>query len=102
MPAVELLSHPFRVTGAGRAATVSQESDEAAAEGLGRLILTRIGERPLVPGYGIPDPTFAGLNIAALSSALIRYGPPVRIAGVETARPDDATARHRLSFERIG
>lgn len=79
---VAVLSFPFRIGGNGSAVTVEQDTDDQYAELLAALIMTRPGERPLVPGFGTPDPTFVGLDIAALEGAATVFGPPVTISDV--------------------
>lgn len=71
------ISFPFRLLPNGDVATVEQNSDEGDQEGVAQLILTRVGERPLEPGFGLPDPTFHGFEITELAAALAIYGPPV-------------------------
>jgi len=78
-----VLSYPFRIGPNGSAATVEQDSDDHKAEQLAALVMTRPGERDLVPGFGIPDPTFVGIDIAALEGAAAVFGPDVKITEVE-------------------
>jgi hypothetical protein len=77
-----MLAHPFRVSANGTAATVEQNSDDGNAQELAVLILTRTGERPLVPQFGIADPTFRGFEPSELTAAVSMYGPPVEITNV--------------------
>lgn len=84
---MQILSHPFRLDGNGSIASVEAESDEGEAEQIAVLALTLLGERPLVPGFGIPDPAFASAYPSgALVAGLATYGPPVRVQSVE-AKP---------------
>jgi hypothetical protein len=80
---VAVLSYPFRVGANGQVATVEQGSDEHRAELLAALILTRPGERDLVPGFGVPDPVFAGIDVAAVEGAAAVFGPKVTISDVQ-------------------
>lgn len=80
MPA--LLSHPFRLAPNGALATVPQEGDQYRAEQLAMLILTRPGERPLVPDLGLADPTFAGFDGSTLQQQADAFGPAVTIVDV--------------------
>lgn len=85
----QILSYPFRVGAGGAAATVEQGSDAADVEQLAVLVLTRTGERALVPEFGLRDPAFAGVDVSELVGAIARWGPPVRLTDV-TADPDPA------------
>ena len=94
---MELLQHPFRLTG-GAAATATDGSDAALADAVVRLCLTRPGELELVPAYGIPDPVWAdptageagavscSVDVARLNACLATFGPAatVTLAGVVT------------------
>lgn len=87
---MRLLSHPFRLLPNGSAATVESDSPEGDVEGVAHLALTIRGERPLEPGYGIGDPTFAGLEPADLATGLAIYGPDVDVRSIETEIEDAA------------
>lgn len=92
------MSYPFRIGGGGAVATVEQNSDDADAEQLAILILTRTGERGLVPEFGLRDPAFAGIDASELAGAVSRWGPPVRLTDIAAA-PD--AARPELTNVRI-
>ena len=89
---MDLLSHPFRLEANGSVATVEDGTEEAAAEGIAILVLTRRGERELVPGFGMTDPTFDVLSLA-------EYGPPVTVTDVAITYPTDRLERVELAFE---
>lgn len=96
---MRLLSHPFRLTPAGDVATVEEGTEDAAAEALAVLILTRKGERELVPDYGISDPIAQGLNLAEVAVGLLDYGPPgVTIEDVTVTYPTDTLERLELTI----
>lgn len=95
----QLLSFPLRLLPNGSIATVEQNSDEGDAEGVIQLLLTRIGERRLTPGFGMPDPAFAGFEPTALAAALALYGPPVAPTHVEVLAETDTVQRVRIEFE---
>lgn len=95
---MDLLSHPFRVDRNGACATVTDGSDEANAEGIAILALTRRGERDLVPDFGAPDPVFDSLSLADLNVGLVDYGPPVEVTDLTATYPDDRTQRVVLVF----
>lgn len=95
---MDLLSHPFRLEPNGHVAKVEDDTEEAYAEGIAILALTRKGERPLVPGFGLTDPTFDGLSLSELNIALADYGPPVEVTDVAITYPNDRTERVELAF----
>lgn len=78
----QVLSYPFRITPAGGAATVDETSDQAYAESLAVLILTRRGAMPLAADFGLTDPAFAGVAPSELAGQVARWGPPVQLVGV--------------------
>ena len=90
MPA--LISHPFRLSPDGSVATVDTESAQYVAEQLAILILTRPGERPLVPDLGLTDPTFAGFDDSTLQEQADAYAPPCSIEQV-TIKPTSAVTQ---------
>lgn len=93
------LSFPFRLLANGAAAAVEQTSDAGMAEKIAQLILTRPGERELVPGFGVPDPVFGGLSAADLRAGVAAYGPPVTITSVTaTPQPDGITQAVSVEF----
>jgi hypothetical protein len=95
---MDLLSHPFRLEANGAVATVEDGTEEAAAEGIAVLVLTRRGERDLVPGFGMTDPTFDALSVAELNVGLAEYGPDVIVTDVAITYPNDRTERIELAF----
>lgn len=95
---MRLLSYPFRLTPAGDVATVEDGTEDAAAEDLAILILTRKGERTLVPDYGITDPTFQSLNLAEVAVGVADYGPDgVTVDDVTVTYPSDTLERIELT-----
>jgi hypothetical protein len=96
---VQILSHPFRLAPRGAVAVVEQDSDQGHAEQLAVLCLTRIGERPLVPGFGITDPTFAGIDPTEIVAGLAEHGPAVTLTDVQAQFEDDSTQLVRIDFE---
>lgn len=96
---MELLSHPFRLQRNGSVATVTDGTDEANAEGIAILAMTRKGERDLVPDFGLADPTFDGVTLADLNVGLIDYGPAVEVTDLTFTYPNDWTQRVELAFD---
>jgi hypothetical protein len=70
-----MLSFPVRLTPTGSLATVEEGSDAAIEEAIASLCLTPIGERPMRPTYGVPDPAFAGLHVGDVQVGLDEHGP---------------------------
>lgn len=93
-----IISHPFRLARDGSIATVDQTSDAGLAEQIAVLALTRPGERPLVPGFGLPDPTFEGFEPSALAAAVALWGPDVLLDQVTVVQRDDSTQQVEVSF----
>lgn len=82
----------------GRAATVEQGSPAHQAEMIAALVLTRSGERLLVPGFGTPDPTYTGFEIGPLILAASIYGPPVTISLASADFSDPHTQDVKIEF----
>lgn len=93
-----ILSFPFRLAGGGAVATVEQASDQAATEQLAVLLLTRTGERPMVPGFGLTDPAFRGVEPGEVAAGVALYGPPVRLEAVESSVVSDAVTAVEVRF----
>lgn len=98
---MELLSHPFRLEANGAVATVEDDTEEAYAEGIAVLALTRKGERDLVPDFGLTDPAFNELSLAELNVGLTDFGPPVEVTDVAIEYPTDTTERVVIAFESL-
>lgn len=97
MPSV--LSHPFRIGPDGRAAVVEDGTDQAHAEAIAVHLLTRQGERELVPEFGTPDPVFGEVTAEALNTALDTFGPPVTVTAVTTVPTSDTSHRVDVTYE---
>jgi hypothetical protein len=93
-----ILSHPFRLV-SDSVATVEQSSDAANAEQLAVLILTKRGERPLVPTFGVVDPAFRGLDVADVKLGVALHGPPVSIVAVKRKVVDAMTEEVEVVYE---
>lgn len=71
---------------------------QADTEQIAVLALTRLGERGLVPGFGMRDPTFAGFEPTSLSAGLALWGPPVQLEGIDAVTVDDHTQAVEVRF----
>lgn len=76
-----ILSYPFRLNAQGTAATTGYGTDQEIDEAIAVLVLTQIGERPLAPEFGVPDPAFAGLHVGDVQTGLDTFGP----AGIQVS-----------------
>lgn len=93
-----MLSYPFRVGPDGGVATVEGDSEQADTEEVAVLLLTVRGERPLLIGYGIEDPTFAGIRAPEVMSAISRWVPAVTVTGVSVQAEGVTTQRATVSL----
>lgn len=93
-----ILSHPFRLVGS-QVATVEQESAAGQAEQLSALLLTKRGERTLVPAFGVTDPVFGDVDTAELNLAVSLFGPPVQILEVQKRIVDETTQEVEVVYE---
>lgn len=92
------MSVPFRIR-YGRVATVDQASDMARAEQISVLARTHLGERPLVPNFGITDPTFRQFDPNELQLGIDTYGPPAARLSVSARYPSDRQLEVVVGFE---
>lgn len=97
---MDVISHPFRLSPTGEVATVLEGSERANAEAIVALVSTRVGERVLVPGFGVTDPVFADLDLAEVNAGLSTYGPEdVTVNAIEVDHPADTRATIAIEFE---
>lgn len=94
---IRVIAHPFRLTPAGRAATVAQDSDRHHAELIAALAQTELGERPLAPGFGVTDPDDP--DPVQVIAGVATFGPPVAITGYTRDPIDEHSARLVITFE---
>lgn len=97
---MQTLSFPIRLTRTGTFATVEQGSDDHVEELIATAILTRPGERHLVPQFGINDPAFVGWERLKLQLHLNDYGPSVVVEDVSIERSNTGTERVTMSWRR--
>jgi hypothetical protein len=85
-----VISFPFALDGTGAVATVDQDSDVEVEQQLAVAVLTRPGERIVVPTFGVDDPAFVHFLTGALQRHCLDFGPDVTIIEVNRAlRSDD-------------
>lgn len=95
----EMLAFPFRVGPAGHLGTVDDTSDEGISQLIAAAVLTRPGERPLYPTFGIPDPTFSKLVGPNLAAVLAQYGPAVQVSAVDTNFTNSTTQEVTINYQ---
>jgi hypothetical protein len=96
-----ILSFPFRLGPDGSVVTVGYGTDPEIEEAIAVLALTHIGERPMRPEFGIPDPTFAGLHTGDIQVGLDDYGPAgVMVTAITTETVSDTVDRAKISWRR--
>jgi hypothetical protein len=94
-----IFSHPFQIGANGSVRTVEQTSDEANAQQIAVLALTRYGERPMVPTFGISDPLFDEFRPAELSAGIALFGPPVELTSINVESKEDNTLLIDVRFD---
>jgi hypothetical protein len=97
---IQTLSFPIRLTRTGSFATVEQNSDAHVDELLATAILTRPGERHLMPNFGIDDPAFVGWERIKLALHVADFGPNVMIDDVSIEQNSTGTERVVMSWRR--
>lgn len=95
---MELIAYPFGFTRQGTVAAVPEGSDEALMQELAVAVLTRVGERILVPAFGAADPTFVGFESDALRLHVGLFGPPVTIEDVTIVARTDTSQDVVVAF----
>ncbi len=96
-----VISFPFRLTPQGHVATALHGSDQEVEELLAALVLTHIGERPMEPDFGIPDPTWVGITLNDVETGLAEFGPPgVTIDSLDEEPLTDTQSSYVLSWSR--
>lgn len=74
------LKIPFALAEDGSAQTVEQGTSEEITQCVANLVGTLPGTRHAIPAYGIPDPTFSGLNLGLLNVAARKYEPRATVS----------------------
>lgn len=96
---MQLLAYPWRLQG-GAVVTVTQDADSGDVDAIARIALTRHGDLPLVPTYGVPEAAFDELSVAAINATLALHGPQgVRVSG-EVVSQTERAERVTLSIVR--
>ena len=99
--ATGILAFPFRLGPDGSVVTTGYGTDTEIDEAIAVLALTHLGERPMRPEFGIPDPAFAGLHAGDIQVGLDDYGPAgVIVDSVKTETVSDTVDRAKISWRR--
>lgn len=77
-----MIAFPIRLDGSGRLASVGDYTPEAARQLVRAVVSTRPGERPLAPGYGIPDPT-DGIEVGVIAALVTMCEPEISVRAVQ-------------------
>jgi len=95
------LSFPFRITPTGAAATVGYGTDAEIDEAIAVLTMTQLGERPMAPDYGTPDPAFNGLHTGDVQVGLTDHGPAgITITNITTTPSTETLSRATIHWTR--
>lgn len=96
---MELIAHPFRLFPAGVVATVTEGTEADITQALAVLVATGKGERPLVPTFGVTDPTFDELDAAEMNAALAVFGPDVTVTRISRSFTSPTTETDAIEWE---
>jgi len=99
--ASSLISWPFRLAPNGSVVTRPDNTAEYYAEEITQLVTTRSGERPLVPQFGLDDPTFSFVDPQELAIKCDKFLIPVRILDVSTKQITDGQQDALVTFTPI-
>lgn len=94
---MRVLSHPFRLDGAGAVATVEQWSPGQRDQLVLAIVATTRGERRLAPGFGLADPVGRGVTADEVRAAVERCEPDLRVTGVDVGDPAGSRVAVRVS-----
>lgn len=96
-----ILSFPARLTSQGYFATAPYGSDQEIEEALAVLTLTHLGERPMEPDFGIPDPVWGAITLNDVETGLEEYGPEgVVVVDIVENVLDETTSSYEIEWER--
>lgn len=90
------IAFPFKITGSGTVATVAYGSDAEVEQAIAALALTRLGERPMEPDFGTPDPLMGELTSSDIQVGLDSYGPDGIIIASVTSTPSPQSENQSL------
>lgn len=94
-----LISHPFRLGPTGAVVTREDGDEDYIAERLALLILTKPGERRLVPAFGMRDPAFDEFDPNYLQTQIDMFGPDVAIEDVQITPRSDTLCEINVTYD---
>lgn len=97
----DLIGFPFRVTNTGSVAVRSDGSEQCYTEELAILMLTKPGERELVPQYGISDPSFDDFTKSELLQRANMFCPDIQITDIQSSYPRNGEHRLVVEYETL-
>ena len=83
------LAHPFRLTASGSLATIAEGSAAHAAQLAGHTLSTTVGERPLAPGFGLPDLAGGSVDAGQVAGALAACTPELAVDAITVTQTPD-------------
>lgn len=96
-----VLSFPFRLTPTGAAATVGYRTVTEIDEAIALLTLTQLGERPMAPDFGVPDPAFHGIHTGDVQVGLNDHGPAgITVYTITTTPVSETLSRAVIQWAR--
>jgi phage baseplate assembly protein W len=96
----EHLRLPFGLAADGTFQTVTEDSDAEVVQNVAVILRTREGERMATPEFGTSDPTFVGLDPAALLPVVERYEPRADLLIVQQAITAAGVQTNDISVRR--
>ncbi len=94
----KIFAHPFRIGPGGSSVTLDEASDAATQQLIAAVILTRRGERPLLPTFGIDDPRYGRIEPAQVAAVVAAHGPRVKITELSSTFSDSVTQEIFLTY----
>lgn len=94
------LQHPMQVGYDGTMATVGANTDEHLTQQVAVIVGTRLGERPMAVGFGVPQPPWSGLFAGDIQVVLDQFGPPILVTDVVASPRDEQTSDYTVTWER--
>lgn len=89
-PGIPHIAIPFTVSiSDGTAAVVEQDTGEEITQCVAMLVGSRPGDRQAVPTYGLPDPTFTGINPIILQTSTATWEPRATVSVQSTPSNDE-------------
>ena len=78
----DTFAFPFRIDTNGLPRVVEQDTLEEIEQNVMVLVLTELGERQEVPGFGVPDPTFTQgrIDVELIHDAAVEWDERAELA----------------------